>query len=154
MERPLALLIALGCSLTANAQVATAPYAEHRSTLQQRGTHALQAESARVAAQPCTQPENTAGTSACLRAQAAEAEANYKAYTASIDGLLQLLPPDATRPERDDSLEIRKNFRLAESRWLRYRDAQCEAVQLMSCEPDLTHRHMEELGSMYDRLFH
>ena len=114
----------------------------------------MQSESARAAAAPCSVPENTADTSACLRAQAAHAEANYKIYAATIDGLLQLLPPDATRPEREDAIDIRRNFRLAESRWLRYRDAQCEAVQMMSCEPDLTHRHMEELAAIYDRLFH
>ena len=154
MRHCFASLLVLGWSTLSLAQAGNNQYAERRSSLQQRGTLAMQAEIARVAEQPCSQPENTASTSACLRAQSSQAEALYKAYVASVGGLLQLLPADATLPEREDARAVRRSFRLAEARWLLYRDAQCEAVQLMSCEPDLTHRHLEELGTLYDRLFH
>ncbi len=153
MLRLVALLV-LGCSFPALAQTAMTSYAERRTSLQQRGTRAVQSETSRVASQPCSQPENTASTSACLRAEGSKAQESYSVFRASVDGLLQLLPPDATQPERADAREVRKTFRLAESRWLLYRNAQCEAVQLMSCEPDLTHRHIEELSILYDRLFH
>ena len=80
-------------------------------------------------------------------------EANYKAYVASIKGLLALQPADSTPPEIEDAREVQANFRKAELLWLRYRAAQCDAIQMMSCEQDLTRHHLHEIAVLYGRLF-
>jgi hypothetical protein len=101
----------------------------------------------------CQIPQNTADTSRCLRSASALTQSNYKAYVTSIAGLLALQPPDSTPPEITDAREVRANFRKAELLWLRYRAAQCDAVEMMSCEQDLTRHHLHELSALYLRLF-
>ena len=147
------LLLLLGFARWGAAQSSTPSYVERRSALQQSGAAAIAAEAESEKSTACQLPQNTADTSRCLQSASALTEANYKAYVASISGLLALQPPDSTPPEIDDAREVRANFRKAELLWLRYRAAECDAVEMMSCEQELTRHHLHEIAALYLRLF-
>jgi hypothetical protein len=147
------LLLLLGSARWSAAQSSAPSFVERRSALQQSGAAAMAAEVEGEQSNACQMPQNTADTSHCLRSASVLTELNYKAYVASIGGLLALQPPDSTPPEINDAREVRANFRKAELLWLRYRAAQCDAVEMMSCEQDLTRHHLHELAALYLRLF-
>jgi uncharacterized protein YecT (DUF1311 family) len=128
-------------------------FEEQKNALKQRGTQLLAAEVARESDEDCSHAGNTAETSQCLRDEGDATNRRYQEYTDVIGALLRLYPPDLTKAERVDAAETRRNFALAESRWLRYRDAECEAVGVLSCTQEVTRRHMKELASLYARLW-
>jgi uncharacterized protein YecT (DUF1311 family) len=111
---------------------------------------------------PCKKPQSSAEMTECTSRDLAFTHKNYEALKKAIGGLLRLQMPNDPPDNFPNELPDRgKEFDKAESVWIQYREIQCQTSSdryfggtirpeaFLSCEIDLTHKHMHELADLY-----
>jgi uncharacterized protein YecT (DUF1311 family) len=138
-----------------------------QNTFRTRGTVALTAEYAREKTGDCNDAKSTVDINECLSREIGKTQKNYEAYVRAIGGLLRLSEPgEPTNGAADQAPDMGKEFDQAELAWSSYRETQCRTASdqyfggtmrpgaFLSCKQEVTRRHMHELESLYEDLWH
>ncbi len=139
-------------------------YSQH-DAFRKQGAETFRAEMAREATGDCGNASNMADINMCLSREVAATQQNYRDYVAAIGGLLRLHAPGVNIVSTREKPGAGAELDAAESTWLIYRQAECKAAQdqyargtvmpsaFMTCQLQLTRRHMRELQSVYSNLW-
>ena len=147
-------LVLSAASLMAQAADQAALQAKQK-VFKDRGTKALETETAREKTGDCANARDTMQSNACLTREMSVTDTNYRSYVLALGGLLRL------SAEGPAAADVGRRFDIAEAHWEEYRKSQCETlyqyfiqgtirgIAFGNCMQTLQRRHMRDLQSVY-----